>query len=402
MTTILGWDMSHYDAPSVGSAYAQGIRFITHKAGGDGNDPEITQWWSLFPYKNKRDQVLPGAYWVLLPGDPVNRANQFIARLDQTCPGWRDGPFILQVDCEIWNGKLSTKPSRGEIKQFCDRLVQLMPKLRPIVYASQGQYRNELDGLGYPLWNANYPSSRAALSFDGYHNVGGDNGVGWRAYSGQVPAIWQFTSSATIGGQTTSDANAYRGSLEDLTKLLCPGWAGEDEAMAFIENQDDFNKAIGVALAGFFQETSQPDGSITSVVGRNAFDQGIPQDDAPVDPKSKPRKPAWWVLSNTRGQVLGLRSAVAQVAINQAAAEAADAARDAAILTAIRAISTTGASLTDAQMQQIIQSIQSAATSVSNTAAQAAKDKVDAVFAQLAVVGEEMSKLNQPQEVPQS
>jgi hypothetical protein len=52
----------------------------------------------------------------------------------------------------------------------------------------------------------------------------GDSSSRWNAYSGQVPEILQYSSSATIGGQTTCDANAYRGTLAELTALLAPGW----------------------------------------------------------------------------------------------------------------------------------------------------------------------------------
>lgn len=39
--TIFGCDMSHFDAPDIGSAIAEGIVFLTHKAGGDRDDPEL-------------------------------------------------------------------------------------------------------------------------------------------------------------------------------------------------------------------------------------------------------------------------------------------------------------------------------------------------------------------------
>jgi GH25 family lysozyme M1 (1,4-beta-N-acetylmuramidase) len=225
--TIYGWDASHYDAvPSGAKVASEGFKFMTHKAGGDKDDAELASWWSAL--KGQRTRILLGAYWVLYPGSPTSRADAFIARLDSQCAGWRDGPFALQVDCEIWNGDASTKPGKADIKSFCDRLKSRMPKLRPIVYASAGQYANSLSGLGYPLWNARYPVTTTGAASAIYRSAGGDSGSGWASYSGQVPAIWQFTSSATIAGQTTCDANAYRGSLTQLTTLLAPGWEVED------------------------------------------------------------------------------------------------------------------------------------------------------------------------------
>jgi hypothetical protein len=226
--TIFGWDLSHYDGPDSRKAIDEGFAFFTHKAGGDSNDAEIASWWNLM--KGYRASVLLGAYWVQYPGDPVGRADAFLSRLDATCPGWRDGPFILQVDCEKWGGDPSTMPNRAEIKTFCDRLKSKMPKLRPIVYAPEWAYGESLSGLGYPLWASSYVGgSGSAKSL-----YPGDASARWGSYSSQVPVILQFTSSATIAGQTTCDANAYRGTLAQLTALAAPGW---EQDMSFEDDQ---------------------------------------------------------------------------------------------------------------------------------------------------------------------
>jgi hypothetical protein len=229
--TIFGWDMSHFDAPSLGAAAAEGISFVTHKAGGDATDAELPAWWAgvrtLDPQK-----VLLGAYWVLFPGNPAGRADDFLARLDSACPGWRDRPFLLQADCEKWNGDAGTVPSKAEITAFCDRLVARVPKLRPVVYAPKWVYGDGLAGLSYPLWASSYVTGAA-----GFKTLyPGDSSSRWAAYSGQTPAILQFTSSATIGGQTTCDANAYRGTLDQLVALVAPGW--EDNAMATLTDAE--------------------------------------------------------------------------------------------------------------------------------------------------------------------
>jgi lysozyme len=217
--TIFGLDFSHYDAvPNGARVVSEGFSFMTHKAGGDANDAELAAWWTaLKPY---RDKVLLGAYWVLYPGNPGGRADMFLARLDSQCPGWRDGPFILQVDCEEWNGNAATVPPKSDIKAFCDRLVSKMPKLWPIVYAPEWVYGDSLAGLGYPLWASKYVTGTGTAS--GLYP--GDGSSKWDAYSGRVPAILQFTSSANALGQTTCDANAFRGTLDQLTALVAPGW----------------------------------------------------------------------------------------------------------------------------------------------------------------------------------
>jgi lysozyme len=217
--TIFGADMSHYDSPPAGSRLvAEGFSFITHKAGGDANDTELGAWWN--GVKGSRGQLLPGAYWVLYPGSPTSRADMFLSRLDDQCPGWRDGPFILQIDAEIWGGDSATKPSVAECNTFADRLRAKAPKLMPIGYLPDWVYGDSVSAFRYPLWASSYVSGSGAAS-DLYP---GDNSSHWASYGGRTPDVLQFSSSATIVGQTTCDANAYRGTLAELTNLLAPGW----------------------------------------------------------------------------------------------------------------------------------------------------------------------------------
>jgi hypothetical protein len=104
------------------------------------------------------------------------------------------------------------------------------------VYAPKWCYGDALVGLSWPLWASSYVSGTG-----GFRALyPGDDSTRWAAYSGQTPAILQYSSSATIGGQTTSDANAYRGTLQELTTLVAPGWSGEGDDMATI-SQSDFN-----------------------------------------------------------------------------------------------------------------------------------------------------------------
>lgn len=216
--TIFGSDVSHYDDADTTLMFNDGIMFQTHKAGGDDNDAELAPWWDYV--RDLRPGVLLGAYWVLYPGNPAGRADAFLARLDSQCPSWRAHPFILQVDCEKWNGMDSTVPGLADIKAFCDRLRLRCPELRPIVYAPRWVYGNSLAGLGYPLWASAY------VNGEGWYRAlyPGDSSSKWGSYSGQVPAILQYSSSATIGGQTTCDVNAFRGTLAELTALVAPGW----------------------------------------------------------------------------------------------------------------------------------------------------------------------------------
>jgi len=265
--TIFGWDASHYDAvPDGARVVSEGIKFMTHKAGGDANDAELASWWKeMKPY---RDRVLLGAYWVLYPGNPSGRADSFLARLDSQCPGWRDGPFILQADCEIWGGDKSTLPSVAEANAFGDRLAAKAPKLRMIGYMPKWCYGSGLGSFRYPIWSSRYVSGSGTAS--GLYP--GDSSSLWGAYSGgAAPAVLQFSSSANIAGQTTCDANAYRGTLDQLTALLAPGWKEEEMAL----ESDDVRKVWGYdpgltngdPWPGVSDETFPPGGNGTVAPG---------------------------------------------------------------------------------------------------------------------------------------
>jgi hypothetical protein len=236
--TIFGLDFSHYDGLTTGDRIvSEGFAFMTHKAGGDALDPELGAWWDgvkarrgvqwllaadgtpFLADAQGRPGFLPGAYWVLYPGSPRTWANSFVHQLDVECPGWRRGPFLLQADCEKWNSDPSTVPPVADINAFCDRLVELLPRLNPVPYAPDWVY-GDLGELRYPTWSSKYVTGTGTAS--GLYP--GDSAPQWAAYGGKTPAILQFTSKATALGQTTCDANAYRGTLAELTALVAPGW----------------------------------------------------------------------------------------------------------------------------------------------------------------------------------
>jgi hypothetical protein len=225
-----GLDKSHFDAPTgTATIVAEGFGFMTHKAGGDANDAELNTWWN--DAKPHRADILLGAYWVLYPGHGSGAGDSFVARLDSQCPGWRDGPFILQLDCEEWGGDPGTMPSVSEIRACANRLRVLCPKLMPIVYAPRWAYGNTLTGLGYPLWSSAYTSTKGSASAI----YPGDSYTGWTAYSGIVPTIAQFSSTATVAGDSTTDVNCFKGTPAQLSQLLAPGWETVD--MSFEDDQ---------------------------------------------------------------------------------------------------------------------------------------------------------------------
>jgi hypothetical protein len=248
--------MSHFDSMSksaINLAISQGISFITHKAGGDssGGDPKLAAWWDLVKDLDPNEVVL-GTYWIPRPDlhpDAASTVNNWFTTIDGRCSGWRDREHILQIDAERWPAGNQTKPTRSYLQIMADRLISKVSKLMPICYASKGQYGDSLQGLSIPLWNANYPSEAQMGFRAAYAHAGGDSGPGWQRYSGKVPSIWQYTSKATIGGETTCDANAFKGTLDELKALVAPGWKKDNVATL---DKDD--------LAAIFKTVWKTDG----------------------------------------------------------------------------------------------------------------------------------------------
>lgn len=73
-------------------------------------------------------------------------------------------------------------------------------------------------GFGLPyLWSSRYPDTRIGDLVDEYAQV---PHAYWNGYGGLDVAVLQFTSSARIAGRAPLDANAYRGTIEQLATLL--------------------------------------------------------------------------------------------------------------------------------------------------------------------------------------
>ena len=218
--TVFGWDASNYDDPI---RVRDGIDFYTHKAAeGHHNyyDPEYRK--SLDGARALGIPIL-GAYFVNHPGSVNDQVDWFVQVLDQDTPWWREHPcFILQIDAEKFD-YMDRAPNLAEIQGFGDRLVHVhgVDPRRVLAYAPQWLYHDSLAGLTYRLWASNYGANPVAHYRDCYPGDG--NPKSWQAYSGQTPLILQYGSNTTIGDQTTFDANAYRGTLEELLAELGGG-----------------------------------------------------------------------------------------------------------------------------------------------------------------------------------
>lgn len=225
--TLYGWDASHYDGllstAVLARARAEGISFFTHKiaegtsnterrpGGGDYDDT------ALAAARDAGIEFLGGYHVVRSAPSVAVQVDALVAFADAGEPWWRGFPgWFWQVDLEHWPGD----PVSAATGIAFGQLLRQRTGKTVVMYASKGQYGDQLTGWGGPLWNANYPSSRQAGFVSLYP---GDNGIGWARYSGQAPVFWQYASSATIAGLTTCDANAFRGGVQQLRALIESG-----------------------------------------------------------------------------------------------------------------------------------------------------------------------------------
>lgn len=219
--TIFGWDASDYDwSPArgpmdLGAARAAGLDFFTHKST-EGTSVAHARYGEALT--RARDAGVPvlGSYHVVRTGNLAAELAWHLSVLDARTPWWRSWPdWLCQIDLEKW----SYDPVVASLGTDFAQMLGVASGRTPVVYASRGQYGNTLGGSA-PLWNANYPSGASDTFRALYARVGGDGGAGWSFYSGRTPVIWQYSASAIIGSQHTCDANAYRGTLDQLKALL--------------------------------------------------------------------------------------------------------------------------------------------------------------------------------------
>lgn len=226
--TVFGWDASDFDRArgpmNLALARQVGIEFFTNKATESTNVRHLYFGEAMRRARDAGIEILGAYHVVRSPRNAAAEVDFFLSYVDREFPEWSRWPhFFIQVDLEKWPYD-AVAADEGE--NFAD-IAEVQARKRAIIYASKGQYGNDLAGTSHPLWNANYALNYTAGNFqDLYRRAGGDGGAGWSRYSGEDPAIWQYTSSANIGTQPTCDANAYRGSLEQL-KALTRGLGGD-------------------------------------------------------------------------------------------------------------------------------------------------------------------------------
>jgi hypothetical protein len=160
-----------------------------------------------------------GAYIVVrTPGNNNHgsiqaQVNYFLAYLNSQTPWWQGmREFFIQVDTEHW-GYDDVAPQYGVLA--CDLLRAQTGKL-VVHYAPRWAYGDTIGG-DHPLWASSYGSNPTAPYRQAYP---GDGNSGWAPYSGRTPTILQYGSSLTVGSQPSCDANAFRGTVDQLRELV--------------------------------------------------------------------------------------------------------------------------------------------------------------------------------------
>lgn len=227
--TTFGWDASHYDAPPTAR---DGIDFYTHKIGEGHNFYRDDEYRTAMNAARALGIPVLGAYYVNHPGAVADQVDFCLRLAEEQTPWWRDHPaWMWQIDAEKFP-YMNRAPSLNEINAFGDLLCQRagVPASSVIAYAPKWLYGDQLRGLRYKLWASNYSTNPAVHYRSAYP---GDGSSRWGAYSGQTPVILQYGSRTTIAGQSTCDANAFRGTLAELVALI----GGDD--MAAIRDDPD-------------------------------------------------------------------------------------------------------------------------------------------------------------------
>ena len=203
---VFGLDISHHQdlALDLARAKREGIEFVFLKAteGSTFVDSEFKA--NLAEARNAGQLV--AAYHYLRASAP---ASAQVAHILNHVP--RDVPVIPDVE--------ANSGSIGLTREFVKRLKDAGYRV-PLLYLPRWYWQQigspPLVGLP-PLWSSRYPDNVVGTIADEWSDVPAHY---WNGYGGLDVAVLQFTSSAAIAGHQPLDANAYRGTREDLAVLL--------------------------------------------------------------------------------------------------------------------------------------------------------------------------------------
>lgn len=211
--TVFGLDISHHQdlALDLRRCRDEGIEFIFLKAteGSSFVDPEFAANLA----EARAAGLLVAAYHYVRE---AATATQQLANVRRVVP--RDVPVVLDV--EAGSGGV------GSVRNLVDTL-RFDGYRVPLLYLPRWYWTQlgspPLTGLP-PLWSSRYPDN---VVNDLPLEWAGTPSSYWNGYGGLDVAVLQFTSSARVAGFAPLDANAFRGTRQQLAELL--GYAPTEE-----------------------------------------------------------------------------------------------------------------------------------------------------------------------------
>ncbi|WP_181188326.1 glycoside hydrolase family 25 protein [Actinopolyspora mortivallis] len=208
---IYGIDVSHHQGPfDMHRARAEDFEFAFLKATeGDGF---VDHRFAENLANARSAGLLVAAYHYQRAGASAAAQAEHIARIVPT-----DVPVILDVE---------EGGGHAELAHALTAQLHRRGFHTPLIYLPEWYWRRigEPDLSGFPpLWKSRYPDNRGGYASEIYQRVPEHF---WNGYGGNHVAVLQFTSQATVAGNTPVDANAHLGTRRDLDNLLTP--QGED------------------------------------------------------------------------------------------------------------------------------------------------------------------------------
>lgn len=233
--TVLYIDVSHYDWDrNKGNLDWQQIHsngidvaFIRASYG----DPEIysplTRFFREMATEAKKAGIRVGGYHNLIHGDFLSTKRQvqyFRTELDAVSADY------AMVDIEPYQALRDNGlyPRLSDAIAFATEFSRVDKQRNLTVYLAQWVWSSWLEKAdltelielaGGPLINANYPlGTEKGAPYALYQKAGTK---GWAPYGNRVPDIWQYSSNAQVpGASSTTDVNAFRGSVFELDRKL--------------------------------------------------------------------------------------------------------------------------------------------------------------------------------------
>jgi GH25 family lysozyme M1 (1,4-beta-N-acetylmuramidase) len=126
----------------------------------------------------------------------------------------------LMIDCEPTynaNGTIASAPQISDAADFINEYRALGGKTY-LLYLPHWYWAGDLGQV--PLTPV---IDLGMLLVSSDYTAYSDTGPGWAAYGGMTPAVWQYTSSATLNGVTNVDMNAYQGTPADFQAQVTTG-----------------------------------------------------------------------------------------------------------------------------------------------------------------------------------